>query len=108
MTVKRSLNYILSNSHLHAYEVIESQLEPFLFNVSYYTIEKRELLGESAFFQFVFDNYMSNGKYSWDEINNLIYHSVIKSSNSTLKQIYLISIISGILVCGFFMIQFFF
>jgi hypothetical protein len=108
LTIKRSLNYILSNSHLHANEVIESELEPFLFNVSYYTIENRELLGESAFFQFVFDNYFTNGKYTWDEIDNLIYHSVIISSKSFLKKVYIMSIISVILVCCFFMIQFFF
>ena len=108
LTIKSSLNYILSNSHLHAYEVIESEIEPFLFNVSYYTIENRELLGESAFFQFVFDNYFTNGKYTWDEIDNLIYHSVIISSKSFLKKVYIMSIISVILVCCFFMIQFFF
>ena len=107
LTIKSSLNYILSNSHLHAYEVIESDLEPFLFNVSYYTIENRELLGESAFFQFVFDNYFTNGKYTWDEIDNLIYHSIETSTNKTLYIIIIISLLNGILICGFFLIQFF-
>ena len=107
LIIKHSLNSILSNLHLQAYEVIESEIEPFLFNISYYTIENRELLGESAFFQFVFDNYFCNGKYSWDEIDNLIYHSIETSTNKTLYIIIIISLLNGILICGFFLIQFF-
>jgi len=105
LTIKHSLNSILANSHLHAYQVIESNLLPFLFNISYYDIENRELLGEEAFFQFVFDNYFCNGKYSWDEIDNLIYHHIKTKTNKMLILIYLISIISGILVCGIFIIE---
>ena len=108
LTTKHSLNSILSRSHLHAYQVIESELEPFLFNISYTTIENRELLGESAFFQFVFDNYFCNGKYTWDEIDNLIYHHIESKTSTKLNIIYLISIINGILVCGIFIIQSFF
>ena len=108
LTTKHSLNTILSSSHLHAYQVIESELEPFLFNISYYTIENRELLGESAFFQFVFDNYFCNGKYTWDEIDNLIFHHIKTKTSTKLNIIYLISIVNGILVCGIFIIQSFF
>ena len=108
LTVKHSLNSILSRSHLRAYQVIENNVEPFLFNISYYTIENRELLGESAFFQFVFDNYFCNGKYTWDEIDNLIYHHIETKTSKKLNIIYLISIFNGILVCGILIIQSFF
>ena len=107
LIIKNSLNSILSNLHLQAYEVIESEIEPFLFNISYYTIENRKLLGVSAFFQFVFDNYFCNGKYSWDEIDNLIYHSIETSTKKTLNIIIILSLLNGILICGFFLIQFF-
>ena len=103
-----SLNSILSNSHLRAYEVIHNTIEPFLFNISYDEIPNRKLLGESAFFQFVFDNYFCNGKYAWDEVENIIYLHIETKSSKKLYLIYIISVISGILVCGFFIIQFFF
>ncbi len=105
LTIKHSLNSILANLHLHAYQVIESNLSSFLFNISYYNIENRELLGEESFFQFVFDNYFCNAKYSWDEIDNLIYHHIETKTNKILILIYLISVISGILVCGIFIIE---
>ena len=105
LTIKHSLNSILANLHLHAYQVIESNLSSFLFNISYYNIENRELLGEESFFQFVFDNYFCNGKYAWDEIDNLIYHHIETKTNKILILIYLISIISGILVSGIFFIE---
>ena len=105
LMIKHSLNSILANSHLNAYKVIESEIEPFLFNISYYTIKNRELLVESAFFQFVFDNYFCNGKYSWDEIDNLIYYHIETKTKKILIIIYLISVISGFLVCGIFTIE---
>ena len=108
LTIKHSLSSILAMSHLHAYQVIESEIEPFIFNISYYNIENRNLLGESAFFQFVFDNYFCNGKYAWDEVDNLIYFHIEQNTNKMLIMIYLISIFSGILVCGFFVFQSFF
>ena len=105
LLIKHSLNSILANSHLHAYEVIESELEPFLFNISYYDIYHRELLGESAFFQFVFDNYLCNGKYSWDEMDNIIYKHIEKKNRIVLYYIYLLYILSGCLFFGTFVIQ---
>ena len=105
LMIKHSLNSILANLHLHAYHVIESEIEPFLFNISYYNIENRELLGESAFFQFVFDNYFCNGKYAWDEIDNLIYFHIKSKTHNILNTIYIISVIIGILVTGIFVFE---
>ena len=105
LTIKHSLNSILAMSHLYAYQVIENDIEPFLFNISYYDIENRELLGESAYFQFVFDNYFCHGKYTWDEVDNLIYHHIKTNTTQILNLIYLISAISGISVVGIFSIQ---
>ena len=107
-TVKHSLNSILSNTHLNAFEVISSDIESFSFNVSYDTIFERTLLDKSAFFQFVFDNYFCNGKYTWDEIDNLIYHHIKSQTNEILIIIYLITIINGLIIGFGFIFEIFF
>ena len=91
---KNSLKSILSNSHLSAYEVVQNDIEIFLFNISYYTIENRKLLNESAFFQFVFDNYFCNGKYSWDEIDNLLIYDTRKDARNIMFLTYIINILN--------------
>ena len=77
-------------SHLYVFQVIENDSESFLFNKSYYDIENRELLGESAFFQFVFDNYFCHKKYDWEKWINLIYHHIKTNTTQILNLIYLI------------------
>ena len=108
LIVKDSLHSILSSSHLNAYEVIENEIEAFNFNVSYYTIENRKLLNESAFFQFVFDNYFCNGKYTWDEIDNLLFFDIKHDSHTIIIYIYIINIVNGVLMIIVFVFQSFF
>ena len=105
---KESLNSILSTSHLTAYEVIKSDIEVFYFNISYDTIENRKLLNESAFFQFVFDNYFCNGKYSWDEVDNLLLNDIKHDSNQIIIYIYIINVINGMLMIIIFIFQIYF
>ena len=107
-TVKHSLNSILENTHLNAFDVISNDIESFSFNISYDTIFERTLLDKSAFFQFVFDNYFCNGKYTWDEIDNLIYHHIETKTNKILIIIYLISAINGLIICLGFILEIFF
>ena len=106
--VKDSLNSILSSTHLNAYEVIESEIEKFNFNISYSEIENRKLLNESAFFQFVFDNYFCNGKYSWDEIDNLLLYDIKHDSNKIIIYIYIINILNGSFMIVVFILQLYF
>ena len=107
LTSKHSLNSILSNTHLNAFEVISHDIESFLFNISYDTIFERTLLDKNSFFQFVFDNYFCNGKYTWDEIDNLIYHHIKTKTNKVLIIIYLISITDGLIICIGFIFEVF-
>ena len=108
LIIKHSLNSILANSHLHAFQVIENDIEPFFFNISYLTIENRELLKESAFLQFVFDNYFCNGKYTWDEVDNIIYNFIEKESRKEINIIILISSLCGFLYISTFGVQIYF
>ena len=109
LSVRNSLYTTLNTLHLNTKDSIENEVRSFLFNISsYYEIEDRLLLDKFAFFQFVADNYLTFEKYAWDEVDNLIIHHINKDSKRSIKNIYIINILNGILLFVLFIFQSFF
>ena len=109
LMVQNSLYTTLNTLHLNTKDSIDNEILPFLFNISsYYEIENRLLLDKSAFFQFVADNYLTFEKYAWDEVDNLIIYHINKDSKKSIKNIYIINILNGILLFVIFIFQSFF
>ena len=100
-----NLRDILSKMHTRTNYLLEHPFNPFLFNVSYDTIEGRELLESESIFVLVFENYFGYLKYAWDEMDYLLLDAMEKDTNEVVILIYVINLSNGFLLFIIFIMQ---
>ena len=105
LTKSISISDILSQLHIRTNYIIDNEIKPFLFNISYDTIQDRELLEIESLFVLAFENYFTYFKYVWDEIDNLLIDNINTDSHEVIVLIYAINLSNGFLLFVLFIMQ---
>lgn len=105
LTKSLSITEVLSQLHIRTNYIIDNEIKPFLFNISYETIQDRELLEIESLFVLTFENYFTYFKYVWDEIENILIDNISTDSNKVIALIYAINLSNGFLLFTLFIVQ---